>query len=62
MLPNGVLGRLFHPWRLADWVEEVKDISRQIEASFIHIHREANDLMDGLAREGVFHSSIYFDV
>ena len=32
-------GKAIQPWRLADWVEEVQDISRQAEAFFIHIHR-----------------------
>ena len=36
---SGVLGKASHPWRLAVWVEEVQDISRQVEASFHHIVR-----------------------
>lgn len=38
------------------------DISRQREASFNHIRTEANDMADGLVREGVFRSSISFYV
>ena len=50
-----------HLWRLANWVEEVQDISKRWGASFHHIVREANVVADSLAREGGFRSSIYFD-
>ena len=54
------------PWRLA-WslaalVEEVQDISTQSGASFSHIPHQANDMADGLAREGVLWLIISFDV
>ena len=40
------------PWRLANWVEEVQDISFQLEGSFHHILREVNErLMVSLRRE-----------
>ena len=55
-------GEAIHPWRLADWVEEVQVISSLLDASFHHILREANTMADGLAREGVFHTSSSFDV
>lgn len=51
-----------YPWRLVDLVEEVQDISSQLGASFKHFLREANDMADGLAREGVLPLNIYFDV
>ena len=51
-----------HPWRLTDLVEEVQDIAKQLEASFHHVHREANVIADALAKEGVLCSSIMFDV
>ena len=43
-------------------MEEVQDISRRLGASFHHILREANAVADSLAREGVFRSSVSFDV
>ena len=55
-------GKAIHPWRLADWVEEVQDISSLLGASFHHVLREANNMVDGLAREGVFRTSISLDV
>eukprot|EP00268_Persea_americana_P065083 TRINITY_DN8639_c3_g1_i2.p1 TRINITY_DN8639_c3_g1~~TRINITY_DN8639_c3_g1_i2.p1 ORF type:complete len:108 (+),score=32.29 TRINITY_DN8639_c3_g1_i2:64-387(+) len=54
--------RDIHPWRLVDWVEEVQDLSRHMNAYFHHILRQANALADGLAREGVFRSFVSFDV
>lgn len=30
--------------------------------SFIHVLREANVMVDGLAKEGAFCSSLFFDV
>ena len=50
------------PWRLLDWVEEVKDIFSRLGASFHQIFREVNVMADALAKEGVFHTSIPFDV
>ncbi|XXG42545.1 hypothetical protein AAC387_Pa01g2800 [Persea americana] len=55
-------GKASHPWTLTDLVEEVKDIDKQLGASFHHIHREANVMADALAKEGVLCSSILFDV
>ena len=43
-------------------MEEVQDISSLLGASFHHILREANTIADGLAREGVFRTSISFNV
>lgn len=51
-----------YPWILADLLEEVQDISSQLGASFLHINRGANDVADGLAREGVLRLQISFDV
>eukprot|EP00268_Persea_americana_P021504 TRINITY_DN21462_c0_g1_i1.p1 TRINITY_DN21462_c0_g1~~TRINITY_DN21462_c0_g1_i1.p1 ORF type:complete len:102 (+),score=15.12 TRINITY_DN21462_c0_g1_i1:109-414(+) len=55
LLFNGDLGRpfIFGVWRLANWVEEVQDISRQITILLITL-REAHEI--------VFRSSNYFDV
>lgn len=50
-------GKASHPWGLANWVEEVQAISTKVGVSFDHIPREANNMADGLAREGVFVSS-----
>lgn len=36
------------PWRLADWVEEIHYISRQLQCSFSHVCREANGVEDEL--------------
>ena len=55
-------GKAIHPWRLADWVEEVQDISSLLGASFHLVLREANTMVDSLAREGIFHTSISFGV
>ena len=51
-------GKASHPWRLADWVEEVQGILRHVAAYFHHFVREANDMADAFAREGVFCSSV----
>ena len=61
---NAALGRLsaINPWRIADRVEEVHDISRKMGASFRHILQEANSMADCLAREGFARPSIIFDV
>ena len=55
-------GKASYPWRLTDWVEEVHDNAKQHGASFSHVHREANVKANALAKEGVLHSSIMFDV
>ena len=39
-------------------MEEIQDISRQLEATFRHVLREANIEADDQAKEGVFRSSI----
>ena len=54
-------GSSSYPWRLADWAE-VQDISRRLGATFNHILRGANALANSLAREGVFNSTLSFDV
>lgn len=41
------------PWRLADWMEEIQNISRQWRCTFSHVLRKANGVVNGLAREGV---------
>lgn len=38
--------------RLADWVEEVHQISKQPHCTFQYVLREANDVAEGLKREG----------
>lgn len=50
-------GKAIYLWRLADWVEEVQDISRKKDASFLIILREPRAMADRLAREGVSRSS-----
>lgn len=40
---------------------EVQDISSQLNVTFNHL-LGANDMADGLAREGVFRLNISFDV
>ena len=55
-------GKISHSWRLVDWVEEVQDISPQLDPSFHHIIREANDMADDLTREGVFRDSVSFNI
>lgn len=41
-----------YPWKLADWKEEVLQILSQLRYSCYHILRVANEIADGLAREG----------
>ena len=55
-------GKAIYPWRIADQVEDVQDISKKMGASFRHILWEANSMADVLAREGISRSSIMFDV
>ena len=55
-------GKTMYPWRLTDWVEEVLDISSQLQASFLHILREANVIADGFAKEGLTRETIFFDI
>lgn len=50
------------PWRLADLIEEIQDISSQVGVASHHFLREPNVVVDGLTKEGVFRSSITFDV
>lgn len=52
--------KTYDPWRLNDWLEEVQDICCQLDAPFHYIRREANDMADPLAKEGVFRDSISF--
>jgi hypothetical protein len=40
----------------------VQDISSRLGASFHHFFREANVMANALAKEGVFRTSILFDV
>lgn len=54
-------GKAIYAWRLADWVEEVQDISRKNDASFLIILREPKARANRLAREGVSRSSFSFD-
>lgn len=46
-------GKIKCSWRLMDWVEEVHLIAWCLQCTFHHMLREANDLVDGLAWEGV---------
>lgn len=45
-------GKFRCPWKIADWVEEIHQISFQLDVSFYHILREANDIADHLTGEG----------
>lgn len=45
-------GKASYPWRLANWVEEVRYISSQLSYIFIHVIRGANEATNMLAREG----------
>ena len=49
-----------YPWRLAEWVEEVLDISNQLQPSFHHILREVNAIADGFAKEELSQDTILF--
>ena len=55
-------GKSSFPWRLADWVEEIQDILRQLGAPFSHVLREAYAITNALAKEGGLRSSISLDV
>lgn len=46
-------GKSSSPSRLADWVKDMQDISSQLNVTFNLLLREANDMADDLAREGV---------
>lgn len=50
-----------HPWLLPDWAKEVQDISVQLDASFHHIPRGDNEIVDTLAK-GVSRVCVSFDV
>ena len=56
------LGKSSHRWRIANWVEEVHDISQKLDVQFRHIQRKANVMADCLPGEGVFRTSLSFDV
>lgn len=45
-----VTGKSTCLWHVVDWVEEVHHISQQLQCTFNHVLREANDLADCLAR------------
>ena len=57
---QAIISGNMYPWRLADWVEEVLDISNRLHASFHHILREANVIADGFTKEGLTRVSIFF--
>lgn len=48
---------------ITDMVEEVMGLGRSLGASFTHIKRTANSMVDSLAKEGVDHptSIVSFD-
>lgn len=52
------MGWCFTSWALADVVEEMKDLSKNIEISFMHVKRRANATDDLLAKEGVGHQNL----
>lgn len=56
------LGKSTCPWKFADWVKEVHQISSKLGCSFHHILREANAIADRIAREGAFNlfSIVFF--
>lgn len=55
-------GRCEAPWALANVVEEVKDISKDCDISFVHVKRSANAKVDILAKEGVEHHDLKIDL
>ena len=46
------------PWYLADIIEEVNQLSKELNISFSYIRRSANDEVDKLAKEGVYKLSL----
>ena len=54
--------RTNYPWWIVDWVKVAQDIFGKMGASFHHILRKANSMVDGIARKGVSQPSILFDV
>lgn len=48
-------GRAIYPWRLADWPEEVRLISSQLNCKFVHVLSGASEAADALAKEGSTH-------
>lgn len=49
-----------YPWRLADWMEEIRSISSMMPFSFAHVYRETNMLADAIAKDGASRTSSAF--
>lgn len=51
-----------YPWRIANWVEEIRSLSNLLSVSFQHVVHEFNIVADVLARNGVSRTFLVFDV
>lgn len=51
-----------YPWRLVDWVEEIKYFSAYLCISFRYVLCESNSLADALSKDGASHTELAFDV
>lgn len=52
-------GKECNAWRLWSLVDEILEMSSELEYSFRHVHREQNSLADYLANWGVVHHEHY---
>lgn len=55
MSVDGLRSGYIAPWYLADILGEVMDLAKKLGASFHHIKRSANALVDCLPKEGIQH-------
>ena len=47
------------PWNLADIIKEVVKLSHDLNRSFNHIKRSANQELDKIAKEGVLKAALF---
>lgn len=47
------------PWRMAEVIDEVRDLARILKASFHHIPKSANEVADNRAKEEVAHQILF---
>lgn len=47
------------PWMMADVMDEVMDLARSMNASFLHIRRSTHEMADKLAKESIACRSLF---
>lgn len=52
-------GRCYAPWAI---VEEVRDLCKDFEISFVHVKRAANGAADSLVKERMGHQNLYTEI